>query len=88
MGASLGGGTAAGGLGVGEEWAVSARHQDALRRSLEAMGLALGAMRQGVALDLVAADLRVAAQAVGEVVGKTGTEDLLDRIFSTFCIGK
>ncbi len=45
-------------------------------------------MRQGVALDLVAADLRVAAQAVGEVVGKTGTEDLLDRIFSTFCIGK
>jgi len=88
MGASLGGGTAAGGLGVGEEWAVSARHQDALRRSLEAMGLAFGAMRQGVALDLVAADLRVAAQALGEVVGKTGTEDLLDRIFSTFCIGK
>ncbi len=88
MGASLGDGAARGGLGVGEEWAVSARHQDALRRSMEAMGLALGAMRSGVALDLVAADLRVAAQAVGEVVGKTGTEDLLDRIFSTFCIGK
>ena len=88
VGLSLGGDAAAGGSGFGEEWAVSARHQDALRRMLEAMGVALGAMRAGWALDLVAADLRVAVQAVGEVVGKTGTEDLLDRIFSTFCIGK
>jgi tRNA modification GTPase len=32
--------------------------------------------------------LRAAVNAVGEVVGKTATEDLLDRIFSEFCIGK
>jgi tRNA modification GTPase len=32
--------------------------------------------------------LRIAASAVGEIVGKTATEDLLDSIFSTFCIGK
>jgi tRNA modification GTPase len=36
----------------------------------------------------VAFDLRIAANAVGEVVGKTTTEDLLDIVFSTFCIGK
>ena len=35
-----------------------------------------------------AADLRLAVGAVGEIVGKTSTEDLLDSIFSQFCIGK
>jgi tRNA modification GTPase len=37
---------------------------------------------------LVALDLRIAVNAVGEIVGKTATEDLLDMIFSQFCIGK
>ena len=39
-------------------------------------------------LELAALDLRIAANAVGEIVGKTTTEDLLDSIFSQFCIGK
>ena len=39
-------------------------------------------------LELIAFDLRIAANAVGEIVGKTTTEDLLDAIFSTFCLGK
>ena len=39
-------------------------------------------------LDMVAIDLRIATGAVGEIVGKTATEDLLDSIFSQFCIGK
>jgi len=33
-------------------------------------------------------ELRIATNAIGEVVGKTTTEDLLDAIFSQFCIGK
>jgi len=33
-------------------------------------------------------DSLIAANAVGEIVGKTTTEDLLDSIFSTFCVGK
>jgi tRNA modification GTPase len=41
-----------------------------------------------VPLDLVAVDLRAATEAVGEIVGQTATEDLLDIIFSRFCIGK
>ncbi len=45
-------------------------------------------LREGVVLDLVAVDLRIATNAIGEIVGKTTTEDLLDSIFSTFCIGK
>ena len=39
-------------------------------------------------LELVAMDLHIAVNAVGEIVGKTATEDLLDMIFTQFCIGK
>ena len=46
------------------------------------------ALRAGETLDLVAMDLRIAVNAVGEIVGKTTTEDLLDMIFSRFCVGK
>jgi tRNA modification GTPase len=46
------------------------------------------ALRENQPLELVALDLRIAVNAVGEIVGKTATEDLLDAIFSRFCIGK
>lgn len=68
--------------------AVNARHQDALRRTLEALDRTQKVMAAGASLDLVALDLRIAVGAIGEIVGKTTTEDLLDRIFSTFCLGK
>jgi tRNA modification GTPase len=67
---------------------INARHQDALRRALAATGRTLEALRQDHTLDLVALDLRTAVNAVGEIVGQTATEDLLDAIFSQFCIGK
>jgi tRNA modification GTPase len=67
---------------------INARHQDALRRAREAMSRTLESMQAGLALDLVALDLRIAVQAVGEIVGQTATDDLLDSIFSQFCIGK
>jgi len=67
---------------------INSRHQDALRRAREAAVRARDALRTGVPLDLAASDLRLAMNAVGEIVGKTTTEDLLDSIFSQFCIGK
>jgi tRNA modification GTPase len=68
--------------------AINARHQDALNRACEAARRAADALAANATLELVAMDLRIAANAVGEIVGKTTTEDLLDSIFSTFCIGK
>jgi tRNA modification GTPase len=59
-----------------------------LRRAREATVRTLEALRGDLTLELVALDLRIAVNAVGEVVGKTATEDLLDMIFSQFCIGK
>ena len=67
---------------------INARHQDALRRTREAAAHALHALEHGEPLEIAAMELRLAAQAVGEIVGKTSTEDLLDSIFSQFCIGK
>lgn len=67
---------------------INARHQDALRRARASTALTLEALRADLTLDLVAVDLHAAVNAVGEIVGKTATEDLLDSIFSQFCIGK
>ena len=67
---------------------INSRHQEALRRAREATALTLDALRGGLDLELIAVDLHIAVNAVGEVVGKTATEDLLDSIFSQFCIGK
>jgi tRNA modification GTPase len=67
---------------------INARHADALRRGCEGATRALGALRADQPLEWVALELRMAVQAVGEIVGKTTTEDLLDQIFGQFCIGK
>ena len=67
---------------------INSRHQEALGRARAATLRAVDALRTDQTLELVALDLRIAMNAVGEIVGKTTTEDLLDVIFSRFCIGK
>jgi len=67
---------------------INARHEDALRRGAKAAHRATQGLRDDLTLELIAQDLRFAVQAVGEIVGRTTTEDLLDVIFSRFCIGK
>ena len=46
------------------------------------------ALKNGVELDLVTIDLENAWTALREITGKSGKEDLLDEIFSRFCLGK
>jgi len=67
---------------------INSRHQDALNRARASVQMTINALRNDATLELAAMDLRIAVNAVGEIVGKTATEDLLDSIFSTFCIGK
>jgi tRNA modification GTPase len=67
---------------------INSRHQDALTRARAAKQRTLDVLRAGETLELAAGELRIAINAVGEIVGKTTTEDLLDSIFSQFCIGK
>jgi tRNA modification GTPase len=67
---------------------INSRHQDALNRARASTQMTIDALRGDATLELAAMDLRIAVNAVGEIVGKTATEDLLDSIFSQFCIGK
>jgi len=67
---------------------TSARHQEALRRAAQHLQASLVTLEQGLPLDFVSIDLRTAYDALGEVTGETVSEDLLDKIFSEFCIGK
>ena len=68
--------------------AISARHADALRRARESLRRAGMALQENAGLELAAFELRLALSAVGEIVGETTTDDLLDSIFSQFCLGK
>jgi len=67
---------------------INSRHQEALGRARVATVETIDALRADKSLELVALDLRIAVSAVGEIVGKTATDDLLDSIFSQFCLGK
>ena len=78
-----------GALRIGESPIVTnARHQEALRRADEGLGYAIESLENGMPPELVAVDLRISLDGLGDIVGKTTTEDILDRIFSQFCVGK
>jgi len=72
--------------GVGRE--LFARHRRALEEAAEELARARAALDSGVPLDLVAETLRGATQALDGIEGRTTPEDLLDRIFARFCLGK
>lgn len=55
------------------EVTINARHQNALQRAQQALERATAALRENLGLELVALELRIAADAVGEIVGKTST---------------
>lgn len=64
------------------------RIADCLRRSAAALDDAARASSDGVPADMLSIDLRVALDALGEITGETAREDVVDRIFEQFCIGK
>ncbi len=67
---------------------TSVRHKNSLEEALGSMERAGKALREGLEAEFVAADLRTALNSLGEITGEVTTEDILDRIFSEFCIGK
>jgi tRNA modification GTPase len=80
---------ASGALEAGDGLCVThLRHSLSLRRTEEALLQARAALEEELTGEFVAADLRRAADALGEITGAISTDDILDRIFSEFCIGK
>ncbi len=64
------------------------RHKEALSKAVQSLGLAKESLLKNMSFEFVALDLRVALDSIGEIVGKVVTEDILNKIFSEFCIGK
>lgn len=64
------------------------RHLDALRQASDSLAHGYAQLTQAGAGELLAEDLRQAQQALGEITGAFSSDDLLGRIFSSFCIGK
>ncbi len=64
------------------------RHRDAVRRAAADLARAAQALEAGAPLELVASDVAAAADALGAITGVVTSEDVLDRVFAEFCIGK
>ena len=67
---------------------ANVRHKEALTRAKENLGNALRQLEESASLEFIAFEIRSGLEALGELVGETATEDVLNRIFEQFCIGK
>ena len=68
--------------------AINARHQACLKTADRYAQAACQAFVDGLSAEFISIELRSALDAVGDVVGRVETEDLIGKIFSTFCLGK
>lgn len=67
---------------------TNARHAASLRRAAQALQQVLSGLDQKIPGDLLALDIRFALDELGAITGEVTNEDLLDSIFTKFCIGK
>ncbi len=67
---------------------VSARHKEAVERALNSLRQSLQSLEKGESGEFICVDLRAAIDALGEIIGVVTTDDILDTVFSKFCIGK
>ncbi|KXK40905.1 MAG: tRNA uridine-5-carboxymethylaminomethyl(34) synthesis GTPase MnmE [Saprospiraceae bacterium] len=64
------------------------RHAEALQNTMKALNKVLAGMDSAMPTDLIAMDIKEALNNLGTITGEISTDDLLDSIFSRFCIGK
>lgn len=78
------------GLGSSDEsiTVTNERHKNELESAIKSLKLALHSIEKGESGEVIALDLRGALNALGAIVGTVTTDDILNSIFSKFCIGK
>lgn len=64
------------------------RHKMAIDGAVTSLETASGSLKSGLPLEIIAVEMRDALDRLGEIVGAVTTEDILNRIFNEFCIGK
>ncbi len=67
---------------------TNARHKTALERTISSLQNALGAIKLQATEEMIAVDIRLALDHLGEITGETTSEDVVNHIFANFCIGK
>ena len=73
---------------TGETIVTNARHYEALQRASSALEAARAALKSGLSGELLSEDIREVLNILGEITGSITSEDILQNIFSRFCIGK
>lgn len=68
--------------------APNLRHRKALETAVQSFSDAARSLRENVPMEVVVVDLKSGIDALGEIVGETATEEVLESIFSQFCLGK
>ncbi len=64
------------------------RHYQIMNKTLEEISIAMQSVEAGISSDLIAENIRMATNYIGEITGEVCNEDILNNIFSNFCIGK
>lgn len=77
-----------GGVKINSPIITNTRHLACLKRSLDAAKSALNTLSNGNPADLVTIDLMNAVNSLGEITGETAGDEIIDRIFENFCVGK
>jgi len=73
---------------LGDRVIVNARQKDVLKNVKDVMVKAEASMQKGLSEEFPCSDLRIAYDLLGEITGDNTSEDILDKIFERFCIGK
>ncbi|MBI5181173.1 MAG: tRNA uridine-5-carboxymethylaminomethyl(34) synthesis GTPase MnmE [Nitrospirae bacterium] len=78
-----------GGITAGERPIITnLRHKTALEKTKSSLENLQNSLKENMSEEFLAVDLRAALNALGEITGETATEDILNRIFEEFCVGK
>ena len=72
----------------GENIVTNSRHQYLINQSLNSLEKALETVNSGLPLDIIAIDVRDILMNLGKITGKNVSEDVINEIFSKFCLGK
>ena len=75
------------GVDLSGDYLCEERHFEALKNAHQNLCGAMASIN-GVSLDILAIDVKNAWDALGEISGKTATEEIINNIFSKFCVGK
>jgi tRNA modification GTPase len=76
------------GIGSGDPLLTRQRHRESLEEALRAVAGAVALLRRNGDTELAAEEARLATRAIGRITGRVDVEDVLDKLFATFCIGK